>query len=87
MGRLISASIRISIAAAGLAVISWIVWDVNDEFLSRLGAWHAKELRNVKDNEALLTGNEIFRARTVGGGQLPPEMAKAANLVRAGLML
>ena len=35
MGRLLSASIRIGIAAAGLAAISWIVWDVLDEMLGR----------------------------------------------------
>lgn len=35
MGRLISASIRITIAAAALAAISWIVWDVLDELLGR----------------------------------------------------
>jgi putative peptidoglycan lipid II flippase len=34
-GRLISAATRISIAAAGLAAISWIVWDVLDEMLGR----------------------------------------------------
>jgi putative peptidoglycan lipid II flippase len=33
--RLISASIRITIAAAGLAAIGWIVWDVLDEVLGR----------------------------------------------------
>ncbi|TMK58858.1 MAG: murein biosynthesis integral membrane protein MurJ [Actinobacteria bacterium] len=35
LGRLISAAVRISIAAAGLAAISWIVWDVLDELLGR----------------------------------------------------
>ncbi|HYG95746.1 MAG TPA: lipid II flippase MurJ, partial [Solirubrobacterales bacterium] len=35
IGRLISATIRITIAAAGLALISWIVWDVLDELLGR----------------------------------------------------
>jgi len=35
MGRLISAAVRISIAAAALAAISWIVWDVLDELLGR----------------------------------------------------
>jgi putative peptidoglycan lipid II flippase len=35
MGRLISAAVRITIAAAGLAAISWIVWDVLDELLGR----------------------------------------------------
>ena len=44
--------------------VGGVNWDVNDEFHSRLGAWHAKELKNVRDNERLLTENEIFRART-----------------------
>ncbi|MFL5834757.1 MAG: murein biosynthesis integral membrane protein MurJ [Solirubrobacterales bacterium] len=35
LGRLISAALRISVAAAGLAAISWIVWDVLDELLGR----------------------------------------------------
>jgi putative peptidoglycan lipid II flippase len=35
LGRLTSAAVRISIAAAGLAAISWIVWDVLDEMLGR----------------------------------------------------
>jgi putative peptidoglycan lipid II flippase len=35
LGRLISAALRITIAAAGLAAISWIVWDVLDELLGR----------------------------------------------------
>jgi putative peptidoglycan lipid II flippase len=35
LGRLISAAVRISIAAAGLAAIGWIVWDVLDEALGR----------------------------------------------------
>jgi putative peptidoglycan lipid II flippase len=35
LGHLISAAVRITIAAAGLAAISWIVWDVLDEALGR----------------------------------------------------
>ncbi|HEX2265622.1 MAG TPA: murein biosynthesis integral membrane protein MurJ [Solirubrobacterales bacterium] len=35
MGRLLSTTVRISIAAAGLAGIGWIVWDVLDELLGR----------------------------------------------------
>jgi putative peptidoglycan lipid II flippase len=35
LGRLLSAALRISIAAAGLAAIGWIVWDVLDEALGR----------------------------------------------------
>ena len=35
LGRLLSATIRISIAAAGLAAVGWMVWDVLDELLGR----------------------------------------------------
>jgi len=35
LGRLLSASVRITAAAAGLAAIGWIVWDVLDELLGR----------------------------------------------------
>jgi putative peptidoglycan lipid II flippase len=35
LGRLISAAIRITVAAAGLAAIGWIVWDVLDQALGR----------------------------------------------------
>jgi putative peptidoglycan lipid II flippase len=35
LGRLFSAAIRITIAAAGLAAIGWIVWDVLDQALGR----------------------------------------------------
>jgi putative peptidoglycan lipid II flippase len=35
LGRLVSAAVRITVAAAALAAISWIVWDVLDELLGR----------------------------------------------------
>ncbi|HEX7280310.1 MAG TPA: murein biosynthesis integral membrane protein MurJ [Solirubrobacterales bacterium] len=35
LGRLLSASVRITVAAAGLAAIGFIVWDVLDELLGR----------------------------------------------------
>jgi len=35
LGRLLSASVRITVAAAGLAAISWIVWDVLDQAVGR----------------------------------------------------
>lgn len=35
LGRLVSASVRITIAAAGLAAISWIVWDLLDQAVGR----------------------------------------------------
>lgn len=35
LGRLLSAAIRITVAAAGLAAIGWLVWDVLDQALGR----------------------------------------------------
>jgi putative peptidoglycan lipid II flippase len=35
LGRLLSATVRITIAAAGLAAVGWIVWDLLDEMLGR----------------------------------------------------
>ncbi|HEY5941760.1 MAG TPA: murein biosynthesis integral membrane protein MurJ [Solirubrobacterales bacterium] len=35
LGRLLSASLRITVAAAGLAAISWVVWDILDGALGR----------------------------------------------------
>jgi putative peptidoglycan lipid II flippase len=35
LGRLISAAVRITVAAAALAAVGWIVWDVLDEALGR----------------------------------------------------
>jgi NADH-quinone oxidoreductase subunit D len=46
--------------------VGGVNFDVNDEFLSRLGEWRSHALRTVEDNEAILTDNEIFRARTRG---------------------
>jgi NADH:ubiquinone oxidoreductase subunit D len=34
----------------------------------------------IDEYESLLTENEIFRARTIGIGQLPPEMARAYSV-------
>ena len=55
--------------------VGGVNWDTNDEFLSRLGTWHGKQLENLKDNEALITENEIFKARTKGMGILSAEQA------------
>jgi putative peptidoglycan lipid II flippase len=35
LGRLLATSVRITIAAAALAAVSWVVWDVLDELLGR----------------------------------------------------
>ena len=55
--------------------VGGVNWDVNDEFLSRLGAWHSKQLKNIRDGEALITENEIFRARTRKMGILSGDQA------------
>ncbi len=57
--------------------VGGVNWDVNDEFLSRLGTWHSNVMRSVGDNERLITGNEIFRARTRGMGVLTADQAIA----------
>ena len=55
--------------------VGGVNWDTSDEFLSRLGTWHSKQLANLKDNEALITENEIFKARTKGMGIISAEQA------------
>jgi NADH-quinone oxidoreductase subunit D len=48
--------------------VGGVNWDVNDEFLSRLGAWRNNVVRNIEMNERMITENEIFTARTKGMG-------------------
>ncbi len=55
--------------------VGGVNWDVNDEFLSRLGSWHSKQLKSIRDGEALITENEIFKARTKKMGVLSAERA------------
>jgi NADH-quinone oxidoreductase subunit D len=55
--------------------VGGVNWDVNDEFISRLSTWRATAGRTVADNEALITTNEIFTARTKGMGVLSGERA------------
>lgn len=55
--------------------VGGVNWDVNDEFLSRLGKWRSHVLDNIAMNERLLTENEIFRARTRGMGILDGKRA------------
>ncbi len=50
--------------------VGGVNFDVNDEFISRLGTWRARALATVEDNERILTQNEIFTARTKGMGVL-----------------
>ena len=50
--------------------VGGVNWDVNDEFLSRLGTWRSHVLENIEMNERMITENEIFTARTRGMGVL-----------------
>jgi NADH-quinone oxidoreductase subunit D len=55
--------------------VGGVNFDVNDEFLSRLGTWRSRALKTVEDNERVITENEIFRARTIGMGALTGQEA------------
>ncbi len=55
--------------------VGGVNWDVNDEFLSRLGTWRANVLSNIEMNERMITENEIFTARTKGMGVLSAQQA------------
>jgi len=55
--------------------VGGVNWDVNDEFLSRLGKWHGTVLKSIGDNEKLITENEIFKGRTQGMGILTGDQA------------
>jgi NADH-quinone oxidoreductase subunit D len=60
--------------------IGGVNWDVNDEFLSRLGTWRSHVLKNIEMNEHLITDNEIFRGRTIGMGVLSGKDAIALGV-------
>jgi NADH-quinone oxidoreductase subunit D len=60
--------------------VGGVNWDVNDEFISRLSTWRANVGRSIADNEALITQNEIFTARTKGMGVLSGERAIALGV-------
>jgi NADH-quinone oxidoreductase subunit D len=55
--------------------VGGVNFDVNDEFLSRLGRWRSHALKSVEDNERIITDNEIFTARTKGMGILSGQQA------------
>jgi NADH-quinone oxidoreductase subunit D len=50
--------------------VGGVNWDVSDEFISRLSRWRTTVGKAISDNEAILTENEIFTARTKGLGVL-----------------
>ncbi len=60
--------------------VGGVNWDVNDEFINRLSKWRANVGRAIADNEALITENEIFTARTKGMGVLSGERAIALGV-------
>jgi NADH-quinone oxidoreductase subunit D len=55
--------------------VGGVNWDVNDEFLSRLGSWRSQVGKTIGYNEKLITDNEIFTGRTRGLGVLTGEQA------------
>ncbi len=60
--------------------VGGVNFDVNDEFLSRLGTWRSRALKTVEDNEQVITNNEIFRARAIGMGRLSGREAIALGV-------
>jgi NADH-quinone oxidoreductase subunit D len=54
--------------------------DLTPEFVDKAKGFIERFPDKIDEYESLLTDNEIFRARTVGIGQLPPEMAKAYSI-------
>jgi NADH-quinone oxidoreductase subunit D len=55
--------------------VGGVNFDVNDEFISRLGTWRNHVLTNIEMNEWMITENEIFTARTKGMGALTGQEA------------
>jgi NADH-quinone oxidoreductase subunit D len=55
--------------------VGGVNWDVNDEFINRLGTWRAGVLDNIEMNERMITENEIFTGRTKGMGVLSGQQA------------
>jgi NADH-quinone oxidoreductase subunit D len=49
--------------------------DLNHEFMSRLGDWMSRALKQTEANATLLNGNEIFARRTRGVGVLDRDTA------------
>ena len=54
--------------------------DLNPDFVEKAKRFIDKMPDKIDEYESLLTDNEIFRARTVGIGQLPPDMARAYSV-------
>jgi NADH-quinone oxidoreductase subunit D len=54
--------------------------DLTPEFIERARAFVDAMPAKIDEYESLLTSNEIFRARTIGIGYLPPDLAKAYSI-------
>ena len=65
--------------------IGGVNWDLNHEFMSRLGDWMGRALRHVAANETLMNENEIFVKRTRGLGVIDGTAARRLNLTGPNL--
>ena len=65
--------------------IGGVNWDLNHEFMSRLGDWMGHALRHVAANETLMNENEIFVKRTRGLGVIDGTAARRLNLTGPNL--
>jgi NADH-quinone oxidoreductase subunit D len=65
--------------------VGGVNFDVNDEFISRLGTWRAGVLKTIDMNERILTDNEIFRGRTIGMGVLSGKEAISLGITGPSL--
>jgi NADH:ubiquinone oxidoreductase subunit D len=54
--------------------------DLTPEFIERARTFVDAMPEKIDEYESLLTSNEIFRARTIGIGYLPPDLAKAYSI-------
>jgi len=54
--------------------------DLTSDFIEKARAFVDEMPGKIDEYESLLTNNEIFRARTIGVGYLPPDLAKAFSI-------
>ena len=54
--------------------------DLTPDFIEKARAFVDEMPGKIDEYESLLTNNEIFRARTIGVGYLPPDLAKAFSI-------
>ena len=65
--------------------VGGVNWDLNHEFMSRLGDWMSHALRQVDANATLLNENEIFVKRTRGLGVIDGRTATALEMTGPNL--